>query len=295
MNKKLNYNYELQYFIGENLAITIEPPFTIEFEIMRKNIGASNIGSIRIYNLKEEARSIIRKDFRTYDFLNSVILKAGYGDELSEICNMSVNNAWSVREGVNFITQISLGDGGYAVLNGTVDVSFSAQTNVKEMLLRMAKLGQEQGLGVRPGAISPTFSDQVIPRGNSYSGSWWEIINELSGNTANIDSSKLNLLKESEYINQEVVVVNAASGLLGTPVRATEYVEFEMLFEPKISPGILIKLETLTGTEDVNNTFYVVQELGHRGMISESIAGSVFTNVSCYAGFGSGVNAETSR
>jgi hypothetical protein len=292
---KIRKNYELTYFILEKNVLTVRPPFTIEFEIHRKNFGASNTGSIRIYNLKKEARSLIRKDFIDFNMLNKVILKAGYGDDLSEILNMSVSQAWSVRERVNFISQISCMDGGYALVNGTINQTFSEGENIREVLKKMARLGQQQNLGITTGAISQSYAAEVLQRPITYSGSWWDIINQVSNQGAFIDNSTINILKENEYIEQTVFIVNSASGLLGTPTREQNFVNFEMLFEPKLKPGCLVRLETSTGDEDMNNTLYVVQQLIHRGMISESVPASVVTEVGCYPGPTIGVKPEVSR
>ena len=270
-------------------------PFTVEFEVQRKNFGASNVATIRLYNLKEEDRSIIRKDFIDYNQYTHVTLNAGYGDNLSEIVNMDVTRAYSVRENNNFITHIDCHDGSYGMINGKANLTFAKATNLRQIILALGGSMESQGLGITVGAVSPAFESEVLTRGNTFSGPIFDLINEISGQGAFIDNSKLYVLKENEYLDQDIFVVNSQSGLLGTPLREKYFIRFEMLFEPKITPGCLVKLETLTGDRDMNNTLYVVQEVNHAGMISPAVSGSVITHVGCYPSPKLGVKPEVKR
>lgn len=277
---KINPKYRLMYQSANKTLVTIQGPFTVEFAIERKNWGFSNTSSFRIYNLSEETRSYMRKDFIDVQLNQKLSFEAGYGNELATVSFMSVSQAYSFRQGTEYITQINCNDGGYDVLNTKVDISFPAGLTILQQLKKIASLGKN----FKEGAISPTYAFGESSRGATYSLALDEAIQQLSGNAAFMDNEKLYILRENEYLDQDVLLINSSTGLLSTPIRYQFNIEFEMLFEPKLRPGALIRLETETGTQDMNNTVYVVQSVRHEGMISESVASSVISTVTAMPG-----------
>lgn len=290
MPKKFGLTYELTHIDENGNKTIIEPPFTIEFDIIRNDFSSNNLGSIRIYNLSKENRNRIRKDQRQFDIIQSVILKAGYEGQTSEIMNMTISRAWSIREGNNFITQIQCTDGGTATINSYIDKTFPSGTDQRDVLIQIGRSLQDQRIAL--GAVSNQYAGQKLTRANAYSGSTLELLNQISGGASFIDNSVLHILKDNENILEQTLVINAETGLLGTPIREFQYVNFEMLFEPRVNVGRLIKLESETGDLDIN-TLYVVKSLTHRGMISEAVASPCYTTVGCYPGTFVGVELET--
>jgi len=280
---KIDRNYELVYIKDSGLdtekSLSVKLPFTIEMNITRTNFSSSNIGNVRIYNLSKTQRNFMRKDWKNRSLRDRLVLSAGYGGNLTEILNMHVSKAFSIRQGVNFITQIDCIDGGYAYLNSKIEASYPAGTTKQSMIEDQAsKLGD---FGVSKGAIGNYPG--TIKRQQSFVGNTLEALKETIAGDIFIDNSKVNILKKSEAIKGTPLKINAKAGLLSTPVRQDTYVEFEIIFEPQISIGRLIELESITGDSDVNQ-LYVVNYLSHRGTFSESVKGSVVTKVGCTPG-----------
>lgn len=265
-----NYQLEVQMQTGELLVIGL--PFTIEFDITRKTLGDANVGQVRIYNLSPLHREQIRFNVYEYGSYRQIRLKAGYGTSLTTIFQGNMNVAWSVREGVNFITQIECYDGGYAYVNGVTNRSFPAGTpkNV-EIATIMQDLPH-----TTVGTIGPSYNG-VLSRTNVYSGNTANILSDITGGGFFIDNGVANALGTNEYVIQldQTTLINSSTGLLGTPVLEQDTVRFDMLFEPTLNIGQKIKLESL-GENSFNNE-YKVTGVKHRGMISQSVAGSVIT------------------
>lgn len=264
-----NYILEVQTQNGSTLTITL--PFTIEFDITRNTLTSANVCQIRIYNLSQKNRNQIRFNVSDYGNFRGITLRAGYGSNLPVVFSGNISQAWSVREGVNFITQIECYDGGFAFANAQTSVQYPAGTMQKDIIKNLAGSLPHVSLGVigdYPGALS---------RANSYSGSTTDILREITGSGFFIDNGKANALGTNEYIDNGsgIALINSASGLLGTPVLEQTIVRFDMLFEPGLTVGQRIQLDSIT--EQNFNGFYKVTAVKHRGMISEAVCGDVIT------------------
>lgn len=267
---KFGRSYTLEVQTQNGNLLTVKLPFTIEFDIIRNTLTSANVCQIRVYNLSALNRNQIRFNISNLGDYRLVRLSAGYGDRQVKIFEGNVSQAWSVREGVNFITQIECYDGGFAFNNGTTNKQYGAGTPLKSVLTDIATDLPKVSLG----AVG-SF-DGVLSRSNSYSGNTMSILSELSGGAAFVDGSKIYILKSDEFIgDQAPLIINSQSGLLGTPVLEQTIVRFDMLFEPSLNVGRKITLTSLT--EGNFNGDYKVIGVKHRGMISESVAGVVTT------------------
>lgn len=270
--KKFGRNYELSVEGSDGNILTITLPFTLEMDIERNVLSSANTSSIRIYNLSARHRNLIRKNIQDYGTLRTVILRAGYGDNMPVVFAGNISQAWSVREGTNFITQIECFDGGFAFVNGQTSITFPAGTQRAEVFKALtANL-----VGVQFGAIG-NFKG-TLSRAMTLSGNTANILNELSAGGFFVDNSKAYVLSENECIpSQGLDTVDPASGLLNTPVWEATILHFDMLFEPRLVIGQILNLESQT--ETVLNGQYRVVSLHHTAMISPSVSGDAITSV----------------
>jgi hypothetical protein len=280
---KYKRNYVLLIQKRDGTTIKITPPFTVEFDIHRNSLSSANVAQIRVFNLSPNNRGQIRKDQFDFGDLRSIAFSAGYGDNLSLAFVGNITQAWSVREGTNMITQIECFDGGYAYVNAVTNDQFpkdTLQSSIIDSLV--SKLP-----GVSKGAIG-SFPGQIA-RGNSYSGSTTDILGQLTGNGFFIDNGKAHCLNDSECLDGDIPLINAQSGLLGTPTLEAQYVNIEMLFEPGLRVGQLIQLETVTadkasGNQTSFNGRHKVLSIKHRGTISDAVCGTAITQVGLLPG-----------
>lgn len=256
---------------GETLTVTL--PFTIEFDITRNTLSSANVCQVRIYNLSETNRSKIR--YNSFDYgqpTTNITLLAGYGKNLAVIFSGNITQAWSVREGVNFITQIECFAGGFAFANSQTNMNVPAGTSLMSTIKKI--MGDLYGITV--GYIGPSYAG-VITRGNTYSGNTSNILTELTGGGFFIDNGQANSLSNNEFINSfnAPLVISSSSGLLGTPTREQTLIRFDMIFEPNLNVGTQVEIQSSTiGTY---NGKWIVTMVKHRGMISAAVCGSVIT------------------
>lgn len=268
---KFGRNYYLEIQVQSGQILPIQLPFTIEFDITRNTLTSANVCQIRIYNLSLKNRDQIRYNAYDYNQFRSIELKAGYGQNLATIFTGNISQAWSVREGVNFITQIECFDGGFAFINGATAYSPPSGVMKKDVI--------ESLIGTLPHVEVGVVGDYPGPltRGNSYNGNTVKILEELTGGGFFIDRGVGNALGTNEYILDAagVTIISPSSGLLNTPVREATTTRFDMIFEPNLNVGQKITL--ISFTESNFNGDYKVTAVKHRGMISQSVCGSVIT------------------
>lgn len=262
--------------------LLIEPPFTIEFDVQRDLYSASNFASIRIYNLSKKNRNLIFKPQYDWGSLKQIQLQAGYGDNLAMIFNGDIQEAWSIREGVNFITQAQCFGNGFAYVNAQTNQSIVAATPNQSVLesimadLPGVKVGK---IGNYPGTLA---------NARSFSGSTIKLLRELSGGGFFIDNGVANCLNFNETLTGPIDTIDSDSGLLGTPlIEGGVYVVVNMLFEPQVVMGQSIKLNSTTfnylpGTN--SNTVYKVVGIQHKGTISPTVCGEAITTLKLAGG-----------
>lgn len=273
---KYNRKYQLAIQTQDGSTLVIEPPFTMEFDITRNILTSANVCQIRVLNLNKRNRNQIRFDISNYGELRGIVLKAGYGENLPIIFAGNISQAWSVREGTNFVSQIECFDGGYALANGTYNQEFIAGTPQMTVINSMV----ESLPGVTPGVVRNVSGE--IQRGNAYSGNTADLLNQLVPNQFFIDNQKANILGDSECIQGDIANISSDAGLLGTPIREQAIIHFDMVFEPRLKIGQLLNLSSVT--DDSFNGSYKVISIKHRGIISEVVSGDAVTSVGLFKG-----------
>lgn len=270
---KFNRNYELTIRTLDNQSLVVTPPFTLELDITRNTLTSANVCQLRIYNLGLQNRNRLR-----FNISNNrgkrmhVSLRAGYGNDLREIFTGTITQAWSVREGVNFITQIECFDGGFAMANGETNREFPAGTPYKKVVSDVMKDLPDTKLGVvgdYPG---------TTPKREVYSGNSAEILRRMTNSGFFIDNMRAFALNTDEYYKYPgpVLEISATSGLLGTPVLEQSTVKIDMIFEPSLNVGSIVYLNSVT--ENAFSGIYKVTAVKHRGIISESLSGTLVTS-----------------
>lgn len=273
---KYNRNYILLIQKKDGTTLQIKRPFTVEFDIHRNSLSSANVCQIRVKNLAPNNRKQIRHNQYDWGDQRTIAFQAGYGDNLSLAFMGNITQAWSVREGVDMVTQIECFDGGYAYVNAVTNNQYPKNTPQSSIIDSLVSSLP----GVTKGAIG-SYPGQIA-RGNSYSGSTTNILGDVTGGGFFIDNGKANCLNDGECIDTAIPLINAASGLLGTPVLEEQYINLEMLFEPSIRVGQLVQLESQT--ESFFNGTHKVLSIKHRGIISDAVCGTAITQLGLLPG-----------
>lgn len=261
--------------------ITFPPDLTVEFEITRNFLASSQEATFRVLNLAPQTRQLIIKDAYALTEFRAVQFRAGYADDaILPLCfNGFVRTAHTARRSgqTDVVTEISAYDGGLAMANGFTSQTISAGATVKEVITSLAR-----SLPRIAGApIVGEFPGTNL-RGKVLFGNTWNLILQESGNLATIDNNQVKVLQADEALQAEIPVITSASGLLGTPRRTQTKLEVEMLFEPRLTVGQVVQLQS--DSLPVYNGTYKVAGFTHRGVISPAQAGPCTSTVSLFFG-----------
>lgn len=259
--------------------LVIPPQFTIDFEITRQNWGSSQHATFRVYNLGPKTRNRLYKDPYALTEYRAVQFRAGYEDDISlPLCfNGYVSSATSYRVGRDVITEITCYDGGQVMANGFISQTMASGLSVQQILKTLAN-------ALPRAAGSPIIGSftSVSSRGKVLFGNIWNLILQESGNLATIDNGQVKILNYNEAIDAEIPLIDASSGLLGSPKRSATSLDFDMILEPRLTMGQIVQLQSVVNP--LFNGTYKVQGFTHRGTISPAVAGDAITSVKLFIG-----------
>jgi hypothetical protein len=289
MAGKFNRAYTLKIETNDFLNwLSIEKPFTVEFDIRKSTLASSNSGNFVIYNLNESHRRSLFKDYYDTDTrdpitdqfrFRSVQFYGGYKTDkyemLPRIFNGDLRSAYSFREGPDYRTELDCFEMSITRALGAIAKTLPAGATVAQAVLEIAKSLKNSGVKK---AVIGSFLDQISQRKITLFGNPIDALQELVRNNFYFDGDTIFALNDNEVIPGEIVEINSDDGLLGTPKRSEGLIEFSMLFEPRIKIGQELILKSRT--EPIYNGRYKVMGLNHRGTISESVCGDAITEVS---------------
>lgn len=265
--------------------VTITLPLTLDFEVNRQFQAQAQTGNFKIKNLSKATRNLLYKDQWTPLPFRAVQLRAGYPGFMPLIFNGNLLRGYSYREsgGTDIITELECMDGQYQQSIGTPPPSsgsFAGGAGALSYAQIINNLNADLPF-LAPNAIIGSFPTVPV-RGLALTGSTWNIITQLSNGLATIDNGQLKVLNLNEVIESQIPVLNADSGLLGTPRRTNTIIEADFLFEPRLTLGQIVQLQS--STNDIFNGPYKVMGFIHRGTISAAMDGERRTTIMLWRG-----------
>lgn len=280
---KFGLNYSLRIQNATGTSITIAMPFTLEFDCIRNNYASTNTARIRVFNLSPEFRNFLLHD--QYDFSVDhalyVVLQAGYGSGplWPVIFKGNVTRGYSQREGTSFITTLEAFDGGLAYANARSHIQWPSGT--LQLATVKALVDDLAPYGVSLGAVSAALGG-ILMKGGSYSGNTLTLLADLTNGNYFIDNLAINFLTPGDAINGTPLLLDPSAGLLETPLKESQFLEMDMLFEPRVTIGTLVDLQA--GTQQAYNGIHQCISIHHRGTISAAVLSDATTRIGLQAG-----------
>lgn len=281
--------------MGQTSTWTFQSPLTLELDITRGIWQSISEGILRVYNLAENTRSDLYCDYNNLAEFRPVIIRAGY-KSWSTIQSFvgpvqtvnpypivfmgNIKQAYSQREGPNWVTTISAWDGGYGVTNGDINTPIQADAKLSQIVSQLVAAMPNVTLGY----LDPSLKYSPA-RNSSLVGRPWDILQDIAKSLYAdvwIDLQKVYMMSKAASVpglTGGLSLITSETGLIETPLKQKSIVSFEMLFEPRLKVGQSIVLQSI---ETVNNGTYTVGGIDHRGVISDAVGGDLRTKVSCY-------------
>lgn len=259
---------------------------TINLDVNRNTFAASNECHLQIYNLSRSNRQQMYHDRYRPDKEIYLDIMAGYGQNLSLIFRGKVLQSYSFMQGNNMVTDIQALDMGFMTyikdgrhVNYT-SMTLEAGTSKNEAIKRIQADMEE---GTQLGALGK-IGDEKYQTPVSFLSNSFLALDTLTGGHVFVDLGKINVLSNKEVIDVgEIPLINAETGLLGTPMRRDGQLEVDILFEPSYVVGQAVKMETITGVDQFNGIFKIIG-IHHNGTISAASCGILKTRLNLWYG-----------
>lgn len=248
------------------------------FHIKKTKAAKPNTCELVIYNLSPSQRMEIQGPVKRdptekplEKFLvearpaNFVRIEAGYESKMSQLYFGEVLDGHTEYEKTEVKTRVSSGDGETDMAKRRVNVPVGPGTTPSQAISMLAA-----ALGVGEGNLSnvKTVLDtssiaKIFETGSVFTGSAWDELQAIAraGNLEiSIQDGKLMCLNRGKALAKTAFLLNAGSGLIGTPSadkHGTVSLKTNML--PDITPGVPIKLDakSLKGGYVVDECEYV--------------------------------------
>jgi hypothetical protein len=251
-----------------------------KFDVKKTITSEMNPGTLSIYNLSPTTRRSI------HELSTVCILKVGYADALGpvEIFRGYVSSVSTPREGPDLVTTLELRDGYQELRAAKFSKSYTAGVSIHTMIKDVVKsLKLPESLSVR----LINVANKKFTRGVSFNGASKDVLDDLSrviGVRWSIQSGRLKMLADDQTDDNEAVVISAATGLIGRPIRLSDVTtekkltgattstdkrqlgwRVESLVQPTIEPGnkVMLKSDEVVG-------FFKVVNVNHQGEIMGS-------------------------
>ncbi len=211
-------------------------PTYIEFDGERATAKSTNKAKIKIWNLTDDSvRWIEQRGQRAQVLAGETTPSEMF---LGDISTRKTYTQW---EGPDRITTIDAADGQTAYRTSTVSLSYPPGTSRATVL---ADVVSALGLPILHQSALPALTYQ---RGWAYCGKTRDALTELLRDDASwsIQQGALLILATDEPIPGNALVINAYSGLTGSPKRTNKGVDFECLLQPAIRPGVSVQLDAI--------------------------------------------------
>lgn len=219
------------------------PTLRISFGVVRTLTQEPNNSEISVFNLNESSRKSLDEKPKV-----PIVLSAGYGKELSRIFSGDVSYVASQRQGVEWVTKLSLQDGADKYRSSRINVSLAPGTPISAAIQKAAS-----AIGLPVGNLSTHLSNarggvDRFARGVVLSGSAPGQLDKLlktAGYGWSIQDGQLQILAPKETMPGMAVKLTPSTGLIGSPERGDKgLTKAKALIQPGLLPGNRVVLES---------------------------------------------------
>lgn len=284
--KKFNLNYKIIIEDNNNQNIILKSytdttdqetnnfidslnSFTIKCDIKREISETNQRCKLTIYNLGEDTRQRIKKNFYTDNNIiknfRKIEVYAGYESFITLIFKGFIYTCLSYKNNTEFITELNCLSNGTTAVAGNSNISLNPNYTDYEIIQQLAKTMTNVEIGYITKDTEELFHKNK--RGYSFNKNALEILIEKNKKLdIFVDNQKLYIMNEKEVRTAEIIEITAESGLMS--VKEYEiYLELTMLFEPlaNLNNKVIINSESF---KEYNGT-YAIMGINHNLNISK--------------------------
>lgn len=250
MSRQFDRVYELFITPSGGGEARVIRSLRIKFEITKSVLSFPNLAKIQIYNANSETLSLLQKKF------TKISLNAGYFGGMKLLFKGEIRNVFQSRTGVDRIITVYAGDGERDWQNATFNRTFSENISISSAVKEVIKTFEGLTTGVVEGL--PEIADKL--RGQTLSGSSKDIMDNFAeeyGFNWNIQNGELIVTPVEEPIrDDQAVLINAATGMIGSPTMTEIGADVTTLLNPELLPNRAFKIESVNSDVQMGNLFF---------------------------------------
>jgi hypothetical protein len=249
-------------------------PLRITFDIEKNFVGSPNTSKFELFNLDLKTRSQIRPG-------TVVELKAGYAGLVERLFfgSIGLSAVKSARSGPDIITSMECFDGGGTIVMSRIEKSYPPGTKLYQIIQDIATL-MSTSSSYNPAPIDPgsiiNIPNISYPRGWAIKSTCKDLLDKIckdNGLKWSIQNNSLIIMRQNDVVNSTTAIeIGPKSGMIGMPTKNGIYFEFKSLLNPKLQPGVLVKLITSeysynfkTNKNDPISGHYVINVVNYKG------------------------------
>jgi len=232
-----------------NVAFTgLKTAFTVKKNLEKKE----NEADIEIYNVSKDTYSILEGTDEIY----KVKLIVGYGEAKHQLFFGDIEEASYVKDGPNWVLIITGKDGQKDIQDSLIDKSYRGGSDLKNILIDTIKSLPSENFANFKDSLK-WIKDNIIDgkktnNGVTLTGKVFDNLQVLlkSFNASmSFQDGKAQIIWDNSNTKDDIVLISPSSGLIESPKRKDEGIEFRCLLIPLLKPGALIKIESRSITD----------------------------------------------
>ena len=242
----------------------VNPSLRVSFKIVRAINGDPNKAEVSIYNLSQATRSAIQeRDIPT-------LIEAGYADNLSTLFRGRLTFARHERQGTDWISTFEIGDGISVYQRSRINESFAPSTKIEAVIKRVVEVSGLGSGNVTDVLAKGDFRGKLteFKKGFAAAGKTLEVLKSLTdsvGLNMSVQDEQVQLLPQGGTNGDDQVLLNAASGLIGSPeIGEDGILDARSLLQGKLSPGRPVRIESSL----IDAGFFRIEKVTHFGDIA---------------------------
>lgn len=237
-------------------------PLDIDFDIEKTRDQGINEGKLTLFNLKKESRDFLAQKGTIVE------IKAGYVETgAKSIFTGEVELCSPERQGNDWQIKLELRDGAAICRTVKADKSFKKDTpnqDVFNYLIGLLTTAPNDNVTpLSKGVINIASVTGTLAKGKSLRDLAYEELHTLCrswGLELRITDFRLNIHPKNTNLLQELAVLNAKSGLIGSPEVTEDGISVECLMRDDLEPGAVFELQaetrSISGRYQVDNMSY---------------------------------------
>lgn len=222
----------------------------ITFKVTRTLAAHPGTCEITLYNLSEAHRRELRPN--AFGRLRAFCqLDAGYEGTRSMLFRGDTRRIEHKRDGTEWVTVVTAGDGEHAIRNARVVASFARETTFATVVRALA---QQMGVGEGNFASVTDALGATVRAGTVLHGQAAQELHRIcaaAGLEFSVQDGALQILRRGQALDRVGVLLSPETGLLGSPERCGyKRIKLSALLQPDLVPGRKVRVESSTATGD---------------------------------------------